>query len=154
MIKHRFLDEIGMLSCPQELEPGVQLSVAHGVAYLKGHVSSYERKKALGSMVDAFPSVERVVNLLRVMPGGLRADDTIQKEVMEALSAVSRSDRGEVSVRVANGVVEMEGSVPDLSARIAVEAVAWSVWGIQHVRNRLEIRPEPKSDVPGTVGEL
>src|SRR3989304_6529735 len=84
----------------QEVEPDVRLSVVGGVGYLEGSVSCYERKKALGRLATGLPGVERVVNRLRVAPGGLRSDRMIEAEVLAALKMdpALRSER--ITVRV------------------------------------------------------
>ena len=123
----------------QELDPDVRLSVLGGVAYLEGSVSCYERKKALGRLATGLPGVERVVNRLRVAPGGLRSDRMIEAEVLAALKMdpALRSER--ISVRVNDAVVELRGTVPGVPARIAAEVAAWSACGVHQVNNRLQL---------------
>ena len=124
------------------LEPDVRLSVVGGVAYLDGRVSCYERKKALSRLAAELPSVERVENRLRVAPGSLRSDRTIESEVSAALK-IDPSLMGEhISVKVKDGVVELRGKVGHISARVAAERAAWSACGVQHVENRLEFLPQ------------
>ena len=124
----------------QLLEPGVRLSVLGRVAYLEGYVSRYERKKELTRLAAGLSSVAKVVNRLRVVPGSPRADGAIEEAVLVALKIAPILSSESISVKVTDGVVELTGMVPDISARVAVEAAAWSTWGVQHVDNRLELR--------------
>jgi len=125
----------------QKLEPGVRLSVLGRVAYLEGCVSSYERKKELTRLAAGLSSVKKVVNRMRVVPGSPRADVAIEEAVLAALKIDPVLSLESISVKVTDGVVELRGMVPDISARIAAEASAWSTWGVRHVDNRLEILP-------------
>ena len=123
------------------LEPEVRLLRVGRVVYLEGHVSCYERKKRLAQLAADLPFVEKVVNRLRVVPGFQRPDHRVKEEVLAALRLGSLARRAEISVSVTDGVVEMAGTVPDISTRIAAEVAAWSACGVQHVENHLEIRP-------------
>ena len=123
------------------MEPDARLSLVGRVAYLEGCVSCYQRKKALTRLVAGLPSVERVVNRLRVVPGSPRSDRAIEEAVLAALNIDPVLRLESLSVKVADGVVELRGAVPDISARIAAEAATWSVCGVRHVDNRLDILP-------------
>ncbi len=132
----------------QQLEPEIRLSVVGRVAYLDGSVSCYDRKKALAQLAGGLPFVDSVVNRLRVVPGSLRPDRAIEEAVLAALTIDPVLRLENVSVKVADGVVELSGVVADISARISAEAAAWSACGVCHVDNRLEIasrsRPAPE----------
>ncbi len=128
-----------------KLEPDVRLSVIAGVAYLHGTVSCYERKKALSRLAAGLPRVERVENRLRVAPGSMRSDRTIESEVSAALNMDPSLRGAQIIVKVTAGVVELQGKVGRVSARAAAEGAAWSACGVQHVENRLEIMPQAGS---------
>jgi len=138
----------------QKLEPGVRLSVVGRVAYLEGCVSCYERKKALTRLVAGLPSVERVVNRLRVAPGSPRSDRAIEEAVLAALKVDPVLSLANVSVKVSDAVVELIGVVPDIPARIAAEAAAWAACGVRHVDNRLETPPWAERELADLSREL
>lgn len=123
----------------QELEQDIRLSLVGGVAYLDGRVSCYERKRALTHLVQGLPSVERVVNRLRVAPGCLRSDRTIEEEVRAVLRIDPALQLERVLVKAIDGVVELTGVAPDLATRMAAETAAWSACGVHHVENRLRL---------------
>ena len=128
-----------------KLEPDVRLSVVGGVAYLDGRVSCYERKKVLSRLTAELPFVERVENRLRVAPGSLRSDRTIEFEVSAALKMDPSLGGEQIVVVAKDGVVELRGKVGCMSARVAAERAAWSACGVQHVENRLEFLPQANS---------
>ncbi len=126
-----------------ELEPEVRLLRVGRIVYLEGSVSSFERKRRLADLAAELPSVKKVVNRLRVVPASHRPDRKVKEEVLAALRMPPLGER-DISVSVADGVVSLEGTVPDISTRIAAEAAAWSACGVRHVENRLDIQPRAR----------
>jgi osmotically-inducible protein OsmY len=140
-------------SSPEELFKGgdlqareVRLRVVKGVAYLDGSVASYQQKKAMGAAVASLPSVRRVVNRLRVTPFSARSDNEVTQNVVTALQKDPILSIYSLAVAVNDGVVELRGQVPSLSGKIAAEALAWSVCGVRHVVNRIEVALETALD--------
>lgn len=135
----------------------VRLTLVGSVAYLDGSVASYQQKKAIERLTASLPRVSKVVNRLRVVPCARRPDPAIQADLIAALrEEPALPDQG-IDVRVSDGVVELLGTVPDASARTSAEAVAWSIWGVQHVVNRLlmgEKAPQEGDLSPGLEGEI
>ena len=121
------------------LEPDVRLRVVGRTAYVEGSVPSYERKKSLSRVVERLPGVDRVVNRLCVAPSCHRADEAVTQAVLAALGRNHLLRLEGISVTAAEGVVELRGAVPGISSRVAAEAIAWSVTGVTHVHNRLEL---------------
>ena len=121
------------------LEPDVRLRVVGRTAYVEGSVPSYERKKSLSRIVERLPGVDRVVNRLCVAPSCHRADEAVTQAVLAALGRNHLLRLEDISVSAAEGVVELRGAVPGISSRVAAEAIAWSVTGVRHVHNRLEL---------------
>ncbi len=124
----------------------VRLVVVDGVAYLDGCVASYRQKKALASTAASLPNVREVANRLRVVPGSTRGDRQIKEEVLQALQKDPLLSLYAIDVTVRDGVVELAGRVSSLSGRITAEALAWSVCGVRHVINHLEVAPEKALD--------
>lgn len=136
----------------QELEPDMRLFVVGRIAYLEGSVSCYDRKKALAQLAADLPLVEQVVNRLRVAPGSPRSDRAIEEAALAALKMDPVLEPEDVSVKVADGVMELRGRVGDASARIAAEAAAWSASGVRHVVNNLSVLGEKPLNSLGSVG--
>lgn len=125
---------------PSALESeGIRLSIVGRVAYLDGTVPSYQEKKSISQVAAGLPNVDKVVNRLRVAPSSPRSDQSIAGNVLAALKRDPVLRLHSISVRATDGVVELTGAVSDISARIAAEAAAWSVCGVSHIVNRLEI---------------
>jgi len=131
-----------------ELEPDVRLLRVGRVGYLEGSVSSFERKRLLGDLAAGLPSLDKVVNRLRVVPASHRPDRKVKEEVLAALRMAPLGQR-DISVSVVDGVVSLEGTVPDISTRIAAEAAAWSACGVRHVENRLHVGPRARLSPAG-----
>lgn len=119
----------------------IKLTMVGDVAYLDGHVSSYQQKKAISHVAADLPRVRKLVNRLRVVPCSPTSDRIIVENVFLALRTDPALRLHPIAVTVTDGIVELSGAVPDFSARIAAEAAAWSVCGVRHVINRLEIAP-------------
>jgi len=126
--------------------PDVRLIVVNGVAYLDGPVASYHQKKAIASAVAALPNVRQVVNRLRVVPGNPRDDAEIAQNILERLRRDPILSLYDIGVSVDDGVVTLAGRVSSISGRIAAEASAWSVCGVRHVINRIELTPAKALD--------
>lgn len=119
--------------------PGeVKLNIVGRVAYLEGRVCTYQQKKEIGRITASLPGVERVVNRVRVIPYTARPDREILEDVKAALRSAPELSDLSIGIQVRDGVVDLMGAVPDVRARIAAEAAAWSVWGVRHVVNHLE----------------
>ncbi len=135
---------------------GVRLSIVGRVAYLDGSVSSYQEKKSIDLVAAGLPDIEKVVNRLRVAPSSPRSDANIARNVLAALKRDPVLRPYSVSVKAMDGVVELSGAVTDISARIAAEAAAWSICGVSHVINRLEIvgAVDPASELGRALASL
>lgn len=137
---------------------GIRLSIVGRVAYLDGTVSSYQEKRSISQVAAGLPNVDKLVNRLRVAPSSPRADQTVAGNILAALKNDPVLRPHSISVSVADGVVELKGAVSDISARIAAEAAAWSVCGVKHVVNRLEMvgesRVDPASELRRTLASL
>ena len=126
---------------------GLRLSIVGRIAYLDGSVSSYQEKRSISQVAAGLPNVDKVVNRLRVAPSSPRADQTVAGNVLAALKNDPVLRPLSIAVSVVDGVVELKGAVSDISVRIAAEAAAWSVCGVKHVVNRLEIVGESRADL-------
>ncbi|SOZ38654.1 BON domain-containing protein [Cupriavidus neocaledonicus] len=70
-----------------------------------------------------------------------RGDDRIHDEVCDRLAHAQELDVSEVTVRVQDGLVTLEGHVGDRRSKYDIEEVAERVFGVQDVINHIRVRP-------------
>ncbi|MEM5275826.1 BON domain-containing protein [Cupriavidus taiwanensis] len=79
-----------------------------------------------------------------------RSDERILEDLCEQLSRSGRLDLNEVEVRVEQGVVTLEGSVPDRHQKYRIEDIADEVFGVRDLVNHLRVaRPAGTEGHPG-----
>lgn len=71
------------------------------------------------------------------------SDERLQRKVCERLTAAPEIDSSEITVKVRNRDVSLEGAVPSLRMKNAAGACAEWVLGIEQVHNLLQISPPP-----------
>lgn len=118
----------------------VELEVAGGVVTLSGEVPSLAHKRLAGVLAWWVPGSRDVVNGLEVVPAEEDGEDEIADAVRIALEKDPLLDEAGIRVAVRGTVVELEGSVPSALQRDAADSDAWSVFAVDGVVNRLEVR--------------
>ncbi|SPA30825.1 conserved hypothetical protein; Putative phospholipid-binding domain (BON) [Cupriavidus taiwanensis] len=79
-----------------------------------------------------------------------RSDERILEDLCEQLTRSGRLDLDEVEVRVEQGVVTLEGSVPDRYQKYRIEDIADEVFGVRDLVNHLRVaRPAGAEGHPG-----
>lgn len=68
-----------------------------------------------------------------------RPDERILEDLCEQLSRSARLDLSDVEVRVEQGVVTLEGSVPDRQQKYRIEDIADEVFGVKDLVNHLRV---------------
>ncbi|HJV24637.1 MAG TPA: BON domain-containing protein [Aromatoleum sp.] len=87
--------------------------------------------------------------------GYTRSDERIHEFICERLAQLHHLDVSDVSVTVSNGIVTLEGTVPDRGMKHRIEDTADSCWGVQNVENRIRVRrPDAQADAEGTSTPL
>jgi hypothetical protein len=76
--------------------------------------------------------------------GYQRSDERIREDVCERLWDEPHVEVGEVTVEVRDGVVILEGSVPQRQMKHAIEDIAAACRGVSDVDNRIRVAPEPR----------
>ena len=88
--------------------------------------------------------------------GYVRADERIREDVCERLSWNDEVDATDISVRVENGEVSLEGSVETRHMKRLAEDIADSVSGVRDVHNTLRVQKpmltEIKEKLTGEAG--
>jgi hypothetical protein len=69
-----------------------------------------------------------------------RGDDRIHDEVCDRLAHAHELDVSEVTVRVQDGLVTLEGHIGDRRSKYDVEEIAERVFGVQDVINHIRVR--------------
>ncbi|NOV22634.1 BON domain-containing protein [Cupriavidus necator] len=70
-----------------------------------------------------------------------RGDDRIHDEVCDRLAHAHELDVSEVTVRVQEGLVTLEGHVGDRRSKYDIEDIVERVFGVQDVINHIRVRP-------------
>ncbi|MEX0780604.1 MAG: BON domain-containing protein [Balneolales bacterium] len=78
----------------------------------------------------------------------MRSDEEIKVDVVKQLQWDLRIDASDVSVQVADGIVELNGFVPTRSAKTAATDDAYVVDGVLTVENHLSVRYPEQRDLP------
>jgi hypothetical protein len=79
-----------------------------------------------------------------------RTDERILEDLCEQLTRSARLDLNEVEVRVEQGVVTLEGSVPDRPQKYRIEDIADEVFGVKDLVNHLRVaRTSASASHPG-----
>jgi len=81
-----------------------------------------------------------------VPKGYARSDERIRDDVCEQLYRTPDLDVGDVSVEARNGVVTLEGTVPDRRMKHRIEDLCDQCLGVQDVENRIRVRRQDQGD--------
>jgi len=77
--------------------------------------------------------------------GYRRSDDRIREEVSEALTDAHEVDASEIEVQVNEGIVSLNGSVPERQMKRAAEETIENLSGVKDVRNNLNVSSSASS---------
>ncbi|OMG74848.1 BON domain-containing protein [Burkholderia ubonensis] len=95
------------------------------------------------------PGVERGVPRWRRGPKGYtRSDERIREDVCERLARALGIDVSDVSVKVQDGRVELDGTVPARWMRHGIEDIADSCMYVRDVENRVKVRRAEDDNPP------
>jgi osmotically-inducible protein OsmY len=158
-----FERRINLHRFPIRVRPGA------GTLVLEGHVEDVAAKRIAARIASELAGGESlVVDALDVVPAVTRPDGdmldaftrtlldspelrpfTIRRRHRDELQTLRTApEEGapcEIEFGVREGVIELAGSVPSLSHRRVVEALAWWLGGCRNVINRLRVDP-PEND--------
>ncbi|MDJ0949415.1 MAG: BON domain-containing protein [Alphaproteobacteria bacterium] len=174
--KRKVIDEVlSALHGEPRFGPGghVALEYADGTLTIEGEVEDIAIKKLLLERAAAHPAVDGIVDRLHVWPAEPMGDKEIRDLVRHALlqdSALAEitlrdyvkgrletvreppaGGRGEIRIRVEDGVVTLEGDAPTLAHKRLAGVLAWWVPGSRDVINGLGVlAPETDLDAETT----
>jgi osmotically-inducible protein OsmY len=118
----------------------IEVAIEDGIITLEGTVISLSHKRVAGVLAWWTPGCRDVVNSLDVSPAEEDTDD----EVADALRLVLEMDPlvqpEQITARVRNYVVTLQGYVRTEEERRRAELDAWALFGVDKVVNRIEVR--------------
>ncbi len=132
--------ETGVALPPDLILGTIGISVAHGVVTLDGIVPSLAHKRLAGVLAWWVPGVRDVVNGLEVVPAEEDDDGEISDAVGLVLEKDPLVDASQIRVSTHRAVVTLSGVVRCDVERQAAERDAWCVFGVDGVRDHIEVR--------------
>ena len=117
----------------------IEISVAHGVITLEGHVISLPHRLYAGVLGWWTPGRCDVVNALEVRPRYEDRDDEVTEALGVVLEADPSIDASQIRPSCERWVVTLEGSVPSEGQKRRAELDAWYLSGVDRVINKLQV---------------
>ena len=116
----------------------VKVETKNGMVYLRGKVETDGEKKAAEEIVRGLEGVQAVRNELQVVPGSVKKvvevkDDEITKQVVNRFKADPKLKS--LDVRTDNGVVTLQGKLPNIVDSARASQMAREIPGVRAVRN-------------------
>ncbi len=118
----------------------VRVEVDGTTAILRGEVGSVMGKRAAESSARRVVGVRRVENRIRVAPGEVVEEVTLERRVANAMDRNPYLRDNEVRVEVSDGRVTLTGYADNLFERAEAEDVAASVGGVTSIENYMTVR--------------
>jgi len=115
----------------------MEVDVSAGVVTLRGTVDAYWKRLYAEELVSSEPGVVFINNHLAITPEKDIIDKDIANDIVRSLEARSAVYADDVNVRVRNGRVTLNGTVPSWPARQSAHDAAAFTPGVTGVDNRL-----------------
>lgn len=122
-----------------EASGALEVEVTDGVVILNGTVESISHKRLAGVLAWWVPGSRDVVNGLELLPPMEDNDDEVVDAVRLVLEKDPLVNASQMKLRSSAGVVTLEGAVATENSRMAAEADAWYVFGVNGVVNKLMV---------------
>lgn len=120
----------------------VDVAVANGVVTLTGTVPDLAQKLNMETTARRTPGVRQVVDQIRVVPPTNVSDAQIVTAVQKALSQnLAASEAKAITVRSANGVVTLTGTLPSSYPKQLAMTLTSFVQGVVDIRNQIVVKP-------------
>ena len=139
--------QVSQIQTRLQQDPGlkdnqIEVSVANGVATLKGKVDT-QAEKAEASRLASVSGIVGIDNRLEVGSSGLDqavSDSALTASIKEKLEASEMNRFDGVAVRTTNGVVTLTGTVQSEQAMKKVLDIAHDTDGVTRVENNLTVK--------------
>ena len=117
----------------------IKVSVKDGTVKLLGTVDAYWKKTLAEDDTAKVNGVLSIVNELAIVTTGKWSDETIGKDIEEAMRRNIFVDVNDVDVKVKKGKVTLTGEVPNWAAKDAAYSSALFTAGVVSVDNKITI---------------
>jgi osmotically-inducible protein OsmY len=117
----------------------VGFTVDEGVVTFEGGVISLSHKRMIEAIAWWTPGCRDVVNRLRVEPAEEDNDDELSDAVRLVLEMDPLVHSDQITIRTERGVVTLGGVLNRDEERRMAEMDAWSVCGVNEVRNQIQL---------------
>ena len=133
-------DIIKIIGCTDSSGAGqIQVTVVDGIVNLEGKIDSYWKKERVEDLVSSVDGVLKIENNLKVSTKEKAPDNSIKKEIKDALDRMEVAGLDNVKIEVKDGKVTLTGSVPSWSISFDVEDTARYTSGVSDVKNKLTV---------------
>lgn len=123
----------------------IQVEVENGAVTLAGQVPTYVGRSAAFDAAWSVAGVREVRNGLTVKrlaeSGAIPSDAEVQERISNLIAWNPSIDEKEISVKVADGLVRLEGAVNAHWKRDYVQELAANVLGVADIRNEIAVVP-------------
>lgn len=128
-----------LLGSPDLELSDLEVTVDAGAVTLKGTVDTYWKKTFLEDLVAFEAGVTFIENHVAVVPSDDVIDKAIAEDIITSLEERAVVDADDIDVSVSDGVVELDGSVPNWAARQSAANAAFYTAGVKMLNNNLVI---------------
>ncbi len=118
----------------------IEIRVEGGAVLLEGRVPSLSHKRLAGVLAWWIPGSANVLNCLEVSPPEEDSDDEMIDAVKLALEKDPFVNADQISIGARNGVITLEGLLPNEKEKEMAEFDAWFVFGVDRVINKIEVQ--------------
>ena len=118
----------------------IVVEVRDGVVTLNGEVPSLSHKRLAGVLAWWVPGCRDVINGLVEVPEQQDNDDELTDAVRLALEKDLFINNTKIQVSSKNGVVTLDGLIPNETMQRIAEHDAWIVFGVRDVVNKIHIK--------------
>ncbi|WP_042878998.1 BON domain-containing protein [Cupriavidus necator] len=155
-MRSHYVGAYGVYDYDEPVDPG-EFDVARGARQRAPREMPPERRRAPQGMADPYRQFTGYNERMGLYHGGpqrarpvgprnyQRSDERILEDLCEQLTRSARLDLNDVEVKVEQGVVKLEGSVPDRQQKYRIEDIADEVFGVKEVANHLRV---PRTGTP------
>ncbi len=118
----------------------IVVEVRDGVVTLNGEVPTLSHKRLAGVLAWWVPGCRDVINGLVEVPEQQDNDDELADAVRLALEKDPFINNTKIQVSSKNGVVTLDGLIPNETMQRIAEHDAWFVFGVRDVVNKIHIK--------------
>jgi len=117
----------------------IYVSFDFGTVSLKGFVREHRQRHKIEDSVSELPEVLDVKNELVVVPSEKIDDEIIAQKIIDELREHYHLEINNFLIEVADGVITLAGTAPDLAAKVYVYVAATQASGVLNVVDNLNV---------------